>query len=139
MALSAFENKSRAPTAAEVRTVLGKTAILWTELIDSVAAASGGVTEAWNFSGAKYGWSLRLKKKERVLLYLTPQRGSFLVGVALGEKAAAAAVRQPSSSAALALIDKAPRYAEGRGIRMSVTTRRDVRIALELAALKVGA
>ena len=35
-------------------------------------AACGPVTEDWSFSGAKYGWILRLKRKKRVVLYLIP-------------------------------------------------------------------
>ena len=35
-------------------------------------AACGPVTEDWSFSGAKYGWIRRLKRKKRVVLYPTP-------------------------------------------------------------------
>lgn len=138
MALSACDDKSRVPTPAQIERILGKSAGLWTELIDGVAEKAGGVTTAWNFPGAKYGWSLRLKKKERVILYMTPQRGTFLVGVVLGEKAVKAAQEEHVSSSALRLIDEAPRYAEGRGIRLPVASRRALRVALELAALKTG-
>ena len=136
MALSAFDDKSQVPTAAELTKMLGGSAKFWTDVVDAVTEKTGGVIQKWNFSGAKYGWSLRLKKNDRVILYLTPQRGSFLVGVVLGEKAAKTAQQEQISPSTLALIDEAPRYAEGRGIRLSVSTRHDLHVALELAALK---
>jgi hypothetical protein len=61
-------------------------------------------------------------QKERVILYLTPQRGTFLVGLVLGERAAQSAEAASLPSLALAALTAAPKYAEGRGIRLSVTT-----------------
>lgn len=81
MALSAFADRSQMPTPAEIEKVLGRSAAFWAQLIESVIKNSGGVTHTWSFSSSKYGWSLRLKQKERVILYTTPQRGQFLVGV----------------------------------------------------------
>jgi hypothetical protein len=138
MALSAFADKLQMPTPPEIENALGRSAALWAQLIDSVIRSSGGVTQTWSFSSAKYGWSLRLKKKERIILYMTPQRGQFLVGVVLGERASAGSGQDRISPSARTLIDEAPRYAEGRGIRFSVRTRHDLQVALELAALKSG-
>jgi hypothetical protein len=96
------------------------------------------VTEQWNFPGAKYGWSLRLKRKDRVTLYLIPQAGHFLVGVVLGEKAVKAAHECGLPDVVLSQIDNAPRYAEGRGIRLPVTGRDDLFAVQKLAAVKMA-
>ncbi len=80
------------------------------------------MSEHWNHSGAKFGWSLRLKQKERVILYLTPQHGAFLVGLVLGERAAQSAEAAALPPLALAALTSAPKYAEGRGIRLAVTS-----------------
>jgi hypothetical protein len=138
MALSALEDRSHPPEPGELEAVLGKSAELWQQLIAHVGAAYPPMTELWSFTAAKYGWSLRLRRKERVLLYLTPQTDQFLLGVVLGEKAAKAAHDAGAPEAVLALIDSAPRYAEGRGIRMPIKTRADLEVAQALTALKVG-
>ncbi len=139
MALSAFDDKSRKPEPAELETTLGKAARLWQQLIAHVAGQYAPITEQWSFSGAKYGWSLRLRRKDRVVLYMTPQAGCFLAGVVLGEKAAQAAHDGKASESVLALIDSAPKYAEGRGIRMAVATKAELITVQQLAALKMAA
>jgi hypothetical protein len=139
MALSSFDDKSHPPKPAELKKVLGKSAGLWDELVSHVTGSHPPITEQWNFSGAKYGWSLRLKRKDRIVLYLTPQAGVFLAGIVLGEKAAKAAHESGLPDSTLTLIDSAPRYAEGRGIRLAVATRRDLLAVKQLAALKMAA
>ncbi|MBZ5590005.1 MAG: DUF3788 domain-containing protein [Acidobacteriia bacterium] len=138
MALSAFDDKSRPPGPPAIKHVLGKAAVLWVQLISHVAENHGPITEQWNFAGAKYGWSLRLRQGERVVIYMTPQAGGFLAGVVLGEKAASAAHESGLPAAVLAFIDSAPRYAEGRGIRLPVASRGDLRTVQQLVALKMA-
>jgi hypothetical protein len=137
MALSAFADKSHPPEPDELKTVLGQSAELWEQLVSHVAAAYPPITELWNFAGAKFGWSLRLKRRHRVVLYMTPQVGHFLLGVVLGDKAVRTAHGARLPEPVLALIDTAPRYAEGRGIRLPIATRDDLVAAQTLAALKM--
>ena len=138
MALSAFDDPSSPPSPAEVAEVLGSAAGLWDRLVSDVTDSYPPITALWNFAGAKYGWSLRLRRRDRNLLHLTPQPGSFLLGVVLGEKAAAAARDGEAPQAVLRVIDEAPRYGEGRGIRMQVATVADLETARTLTALKMG-
>ena len=138
MALSVFDDRSHRPSADEIAEALGASARLWEQLISDVEAAYPPVDRVWDYSGARYGWSLRLKRRDRILLYLTPQDGEFLLGVVLGEKAALAAHEAGLPEPVLDLIDQAPRYAEGRGVRTPVSAQADLDAALLLAALKMG-
>jgi hypothetical protein len=138
MAPSAFDDKGKPPDSREVARTLGKSAALWDRLIAYVAGHVATPTELWSFGGAKSGWSLRLKSKERVILYLTPQAGRFLVGVVLGEKAVEAAHQRDLPRSVLSLIDGAPRYPEGRGIRLSVGSRDELSAAQHLADVKLS-
>ncbi len=137
MALSAFADRTRPPEPADLGRVLGAAAGAWQELAVHVRASYPPIDELWSFSGPKYGWSMRLRRKERVVLYMTPQDGGFLVGLVLGEKAAAAARQAGVPDPVMALIDGAPRYAEGRGIRVAVTSPVDLAAVQQLAALKM--
>lgn len=136
MALSAFDDPARSPAPAAVRSRLGGAAPLWADLVAHVAGTCPPLEEVWSFAGAKFGWSLRLKRAERVLVYLTPQDGRFLVGLVLGEKAIAAASEKGLPPTVLALLDAAPRYAEGRGIRLAIAPGDDLENVKSLVALK---
>ena len=138
MALSAFDDPTRAPTPDELDSALGPAARLWPGLIAAVHCDTGELTETWAF-GAKSGWSMRLVQKERNLVHMTPQAGRMLVGVVLGEKAIARAEAAGLASArTLEVAAAAPRYAEGRGIRFEVETDEDLAVAMELARIKIG-
>jgi hypothetical protein len=139
VALSAFDDGSHPPGPGELETVLGPAAPIWEQLVARVVATHAPVTEAWNFAGARWGWSLRLKRKDRIVLYMTPQPGQIMVGVVLGEKAARAAADSGLPDHVLALVESAPRYAEGRGIRLTIATRDDVDAVCTLVALKMAA
>jgi hypothetical protein len=136
--LSSLDDGSHVPSRTEVDDSLGSSARLWARLVAGVAKVHAPIEQAWTFSGPKYGWSLRLKRKDRVVLYLIPQLGHFLVGVVLGGKAVLAAREADLPASVLEAIDGARPYAEGRGIRVPVRDVEDVRAAMKLAALKMA-
>ena len=138
MALSAFATDGTPPRPEDLKKTLGKAGALWAGFVGGVEAKVPSLQQRWNYSGAKFGWSLRLMKRNRILVYMTPQDGRFLVGVVLGNKAVEAADHERLSPMARKAIDSAPRYAEGRGIRLTVASRRDLTAALQLVALKAA-
>ena len=138
MALSAFDDKASPPGRRALDEMLGPTSSLWSRLKDDLQAAHGPLVEEWSFAGKAYGWSFRLKQPKRALIYMTPCRGHFLASFALGEKACVAARDARLPSKLLALIDRAPRYAEGRGVRIPVRSVRDLAGVEQLAAIKAG-
>lgn len=125
MALSALDDKTAEPTAAALAKVLGSSEGTWRHLISRIEASHGPLTEDWTYSGAKYGWTCRLRKKKRTILYLIPQTEGFLVGVVLGDRALTLLRRDELSTEVLALIDEAPRYGEGTGFRVPVASVAD--------------
>jgi len=139
MALSMFDDEAGPPDARELAEGLGRAASLWAELIRHVGEKYSPVTETWTHGGDKFGWSLRLKQRDLVLVHLTPQMGQFMLGVVLGEPAAERAHDEHLPADVLELIDGAARYGEGRGVRMAVRTEHDLRTAMTLTALKLGA
>jgi hypothetical protein len=136
MALSAFDDKDAAPDERSLAAMLGRTSSLWTRLTESLHSECGPLREEWRFAGPKYGWSCKLQQPKRALVYLTPCRGSFLASFALGERACAAARTAGLPAAILALIDAAPRYPEGRGVRIPVRRLSDLDAVRKLAAIK---
>jgi len=138
MALSAFDDKSHEPEEPELQGTLGRAGARWDELVAYIASEYAPLTTKWGFAGAKWGWSLRLTQKMRTVLYMTPQERCFLVGFALGERAVRAAHAIPLADSVLAVIDEAPKYAEGRGVRIEVRTKKDIETVKRLAAVKMA-
>ena len=138
MALSVFDEKSGKPQAGELANTLKRTSAHWDNLIAHIASDYPPLDETWNFAGAKWGWSLRLKQKKRAVLYMTPSRGYFLVGIVLGEKAVKAAHAAGLPDSVLAIIDGAKKYAEGRGISVEIRNKKDIANVRKLAAVKMA-
>ena len=138
MALSAFDDKSHEPSADQLGQVLGRSFARWQELIDHLAAEQAPLDVTWIHSGANWGWSLRLKRKKRAIVYLTPRERHFLAGFALGEKAVAAARQAGLPEPVLEIIDGARKYAEGRAVRLEVRTKKALEAVARLAAVKMA-
>lgn len=130
-----FDDKAMRPDDKALAVGLGPSKALWDDLMARVAAAYAPVTEAWGFYKA---WSLRLKRKDRTILYLLPRDGLFLCAFVFGAKATEEARKSRLPKAVLKTIDEAPVYAEGRGFRLEVRTARDVETMKRLAAIKMA-
>lgn len=138
MALSAFDDRNAPPTDRALAQALGKTSTSWAGLKEVLSHECAPLEEEWAFAGAKFGWSLRLKRGKRVIVYLTPCTGHFLASFALGEKACAAAREAGLPAGVMALLAAAPKYAEGRGVRIPVRTRKDADAIRKLATIKLA-
>ncbi len=136
MALSVFDDKSRQPTEADLARALKGSLVLWNDLKKGVASRLTPMTCEWGFTSNTTGWGLRLKHKERVILYMTPCGGYFLASLALGEKAIKAALESDLPNKVLQIIATSKKYAEGTGVRLEVRNASDVRSMTKLATLK---
>ena len=134
---NAFIGKTTMPTAAELSAVLGETTELWAELIDSLVKEQG-LDQEWNSFKPKYGWTLLLKLKKRRIVYLVPCAGCFRASFVLGDKAVAAARASNLPKRILKLLDEAPRYPEGTGLRLLVKTAKDLPAVCKLAQIKLA-
>ena len=132
----AFHDPSVPPTDRDLSAALGAADPLWRRFTKEVRASCGPLVDEWNFSKA-FGWTLRLKQPARVLVYLTPRPSCFLASFALGERACDAIGKAGLPAAILAIIEAAPKYAEGRGVRIPVRTDTDVEAILKIAGLKI--
>jgi hypothetical protein len=138
MATSIFDDKASPPVDDAVRAVLGAAAPLWSELRAAIAEAHAPLDSEWVWGGKPYGWSLRLRQKKRAVLYLTPCSGYFRAAFAIGGKAADAAPAARLARHVLRAIADAPRFAEGRAVRLEVRSAADVADVVAVAALKMS-
>jgi hypothetical protein len=138
MALSIFDDESKPPKNAELAIALKGTFLFWNELKKLIALRFNPLSTEWGYSSKTTGWGMRLKNKDRTVLYMTPCEGYFLASFALGEKAVNAAHQDDLPASVLKVIDSATKYAEGRGVRLEVRNRRDLRNVEKLAAIKMS-
>ena len=136
--LIVFDDKSQQPTDADLARALKSSFVFWNELKEQIAARFPPVNFEWGFTSKTTGWGLRLKHKDRIILYMKPGDGYFLASFVLGEKAVKAAHEAKLPSSILTTIDSAKKYAEGRGVRFKVTGARDVRNIEKLAMIKMS-
>ncbi|MFQ5694418.1 MAG: DUF3788 domain-containing protein [Terriglobia bacterium] len=138
MALSIFDDKSREPKDTNIADALGRTKRFWDDLKDHLAQRLGTLSEEWKFYGKESGWTLRMKRKRRTILYLVPRKGSFIVVFVFGERAVEAARKSTLPRSILAIINDATRYVEGRSFRVGVRRKKDLDSIKELVAIKMA-
>ena len=133
---NAFVGNTHQPTPAELSAALGAASAIWNDLVDWFARELGVTDQEWKSSSPKYGWTLVLSFKKRRIIYLTPCAGCFRASFILGDRAVAAAREAGLSKPTLKLLDEAPHYPEGTGLRMLVKTARDLPAIRKLAQIK---
>jgi hypothetical protein len=138
VALSALADKTHPPTDDDLANALGPAAGAWHALHQAIAKGFAPVSATWGYSSKTTGWGLRLQVPTRTILYMTPRDGHFLASFALGERAAAAALEANLGAGILTAIEDAPRYAEGRGVRLEVRVAADVGDVVRLAEIKMA-
>jgi phosphomevalonate kinase len=77
-------------------------------------------------------------RKKRTIVWLAPCPGCFQVAFILGEKAMQAARQTKWSKRIVKVMDEAPKYPEGTGIRLNVKSSRDIPTLKKLAAIKLA-
>jgi len=134
-------DRSSPPGERELEKMLGRAYSLWTRLRAELSSEFGPLAEKWSYSAKTERWSLQLKQqrqKKRTVLYMIPCRGHFLAAFALGEKACLAARKGGLPASVLEVIDRAPKYPEGRGVWLEVRSRKDVENAGRLVEIKMA-
>ena len=138
MSPSAFLDRGSPPSERSLEAVLGNGNGLWAQLRASLASEWIPLQEKWSFSGKSHGWILQLRHKKRTVLYMVPCPGYFVASFALGESACVASQRSGLPPRVVEIIQKAPRYPEGRGVRLEVRSKQDLANVKQLALIKMA-
>jgi hypothetical protein len=134
---NAFIGRTETPADADLAATLGAAKPLWDELIADMAQRHGVAIQEWRSYSPKTGWALRLKRGKRTILWMAPCRGSFQVMFILGGKAILAARQSGLSARLQRIIDEAPKYPEGTGVRLQIKGPRDIPAISKLAGIKL--
>ena len=118
--ISSFTDKGHEPTPQELAEKLGDSRQWWNEICAYVIDKYPKALPEWNFPGAKYGWSFRMRDKRRAIVYLLPREGFFKVAFVFGDKAVESILDSTVSTSIKERLQAARKYAEGRGIQLSI-------------------
>jgi hypothetical protein len=136
---TAKSDKLAPPTREELTELLGSGIDLWADLQEVVRAGHAPVTERWVYGGRKYGWSCRLERGKKGILYMTPDAGYFRVGLALPDAAREAVLASDLPTGIREALAVETKAIEGWPVRMPVRTADDVAAVLRLVEIKLSA
>lgn len=128
-----FLDKSKPPTRDMVEGALGTRSAYLDELIRHVP---GPLTPEWKHYGKTIGWTMKLLRGKRNLCFIVVCRGYFAVSFVFGDKAVRAVEQSDLPPDLVAELVNARRYVEGRGIRITVKSRRALEQAKILLDIK---
>ena len=106
--------------------------------MDDLAREYGANVREWNSYSLKAGWSLRVKRKARTIVWLGPRTGSFIAAFILGDQAMRAASAGKLPQRIVKIMKEAPKYPEGTGVCISLKTSKDLAAVETLAAIKLA-
>jgi hypothetical protein len=135
---NAFVGRTRKPSEAELSEALGPAKEPWDALVARLAEDHGVRDQEWKSYSPKAGWSLRLARKKRTIVWLAPCPGAMRVAILLGDRALAAARQAKLPKRLRKALDEAVRYPEGTAARIDVRSARDVPGLARLAEIKLA-
>jgi hypothetical protein len=131
-------DKAHRPTDADLAKVLGPAKRLWDSFSAHIQKVNTGGTAEWKHYAGKSGWTFLVRDKRRNLAYVKPLAKRFLVSFAFNDRAVAAAEHSGLPPKTLQLIREAPKYPEGRAVRVEVASAADAATARKLLAIKIA-
>jgi hypothetical protein len=120
MDCSIFNEKQIVPDEKMLQIALGESYSFWQQIVNFTLIEYPKGTSEWKYPGAKYGWSFRVNDRKRVIVYLLPRNGFFLVALVFGQKAFEKVMESTVNENIKSDLSVAKPYAEGRGIRITI-------------------
>jgi uncharacterized protein DUF3788 len=133
-----FIGKTEEPSGKELAAVLGTAKPVWDQLLAELDREFGVNVHEWKSYSPKAGWSLRVKRKARTIVWLGPRVGAFNVAFILGDKAIQATNSSKLPKRIVKIIQTAPKYPEGTGVRLTMKTAKDIAAVKKLAVIKIA-
>jgi len=132
-----FMDKSIQPNEESIKEALGLKYKYWKEIRTSLNKEYEELKEEWKYYGQKSGWTLKLFYKKRNLFFFSVYEDYFAIAFVFGDKAVDAIINSNLPAKYIEEILAAKKYAEGRGIRIEVREKTDVKIILKLVEIKI--
>lgn len=132
-----YPEKTTEPDDASLGQALGRAKRHWDALAAHVAEVSPEAKAEWKFYGSRNGWVFVVRGKRHALMYMIPHEEHFTASFAYKGKATQAALQSDLPAKIIEMIRSAPKYPEGRAVRMAVKSAADLKVAKRLLAIKL--
>jgi len=117
---------------------LGQSYKYWEEIKNTLENQYGPLIEEWKYYSATSGWTLKLLLKKRNLFFFTPYEKYFRLAFIFGDKAVSAVEKSDLPLKMVQELKSAKRYVEGRGLRLEIKKKTDVKNIITLVAIKIN-
>jgi len=135
---SIFLDKSVKPTNEMLSGALGQSYKYWEEIKNTLENQYGALIEEWKYYSATSGWTLKLLLKKRNLFFFAPCEKYFRLAFIFGDKAVSAVEKSDLPVKVVQELKNAKRYVEGRGLRLEVKKKTDIKNIITLVAIKIN-
>ncbi len=133
-----FLDKSVKPNNKMLSGTLGPSYKYWQEIKNTLETNHGALTEEWKYYGASSGWTLKLLLKKRNLFFFAPCEKYFRIAFIFGDKAVSAVEESDLPVKMIQELKNAKHYVEGRGLRLEIKKKADIKHVITLAGIKVS-
>lgn len=138
MLASPFLGKKERPTEEELASELGSAKEIWDRFITNLGKRGVINIQEWKSYSPEVGWwSLQLKRKDRTILYLIPERRRFHVAFVLQDKAVQVARSRGLSQRVMRIIEEPALYANGTTCVIDVEKSTDLAPVMKLTSIKL--
>ena len=117
---------------------LGQSYKYWEEIRNTLENQYGPLIEEWKYYSATSGWTLKLLLKKRNLFFFAPCEKYFRLAFIFGDKAVSAVEKSDLPLKMVQELKSAKRYVEGRGLRLEIKKKTDVKNIITLVAIKIN-
>jgi hypothetical protein len=123
MSTAYFDQKEVAPDESKLKKALGELYSAYKEVLE----LTEGYDHEWKYYGKKIGWQLKVTRKGKALLYLTPVEKSFRIGFALRENERERLMNSSLPPKTKEQLAAAKKYPEGYPLRLEIKSKTDMR------------
>ncbi|MDX1640077.1 MAG: DUF3788 family protein [Balneolaceae bacterium] len=137
MLTNSFIEKELKPDEYLIQQKLKNTYPILHEIRKVVKDSVGETVEEWKYYGAKHGWVLKTFLKKRNLFFLIVYDGFFMISFIFGDKAVDKVLASEISEELKTELKAARKYAEGRGLPITVKDNSYIEDIRKLLNIKV--
>ena len=133
-----LSDKNQFPTEDLIFSHIGKAKALWLLLFGYIRQNHPDFTEQWRYYLDGKSWLLKVSRKAKTIFWLSIAEGSFRTTFYFTDKAERAISQSTLSDELKKQYKDGKRYNKIRGLTIHFKSRRDLKHATELIALKTG-
>lgn len=132
-----LSDRGAPPSEEALRAALGASHSVYLSLLSFVTEELGVPDLQWKWYAGGRGWTGKVLLGSRNLFFVSPRAGAFQLGFVFGDRAVEAASAPPLPAALVEELRAAKKYAEGRGLRVLVSSAEDLDPVFHLIRLKI--